>query len=312
MNNKKMLQIPINRYKKLPSWLQVILFCLLLLVFEILGSLLGSIALGILSVPVALRDPAIVKNWVSSLYFQLSLFTFMTLLVLFWVKVFERRPISSLGFIKEKWLIEIGKGWLAGTVLFSLSFALSYFLGGLTFERVDLSPATLAYVFSLIPFWFIQSGTEELLTRGWLLPNVYKRTNLAIAVAVSSSLFGLLHLANNNVTLLSIVSIILSGFLMALYMLKTDNIWGVAGLHAAWNFTQGNIFGVAVSGQPAGASILQFSVKSDAAEWLSGGSFGTEGSLLACVVLLCGIAFLAVSLKNENLSWFKNDSQEMS
>lgn len=310
MANKKMLQIPINRYEKLPSWLQVILFCFMLLVFEILGSLLGAVILGVLSAPVALLDPGFAKNWLSSLYFQLSLFAFVTILVLVWVKFFEKRSISSLGFIKEKWLIEIGKGWLAGTVLFSLSFVLSYFLGGLTFERVDLSPATLAYVFSLIPFWFVQSGTEELLTRGWLLPNVYKRTNLAIAVAVSSSLFGLLHLANNNVTILSIVSIILSGFLMALYMLKTDNIWGVAGLHAAWNFTQGNIFGVAVSGQSAGASILRFSVNSDAAEWISGGSFGTEGSLLACVVLLCGIAFLAVSLKNEKLNCCKNGEQE--
>lgn len=61
MANKKMLQIPINRYEKLPSWLQVILFCFMLLVFEILGSLLGAVILGVLSAPVALLDPAFAK-----------------------------------------------------------------------------------------------------------------------------------------------------------------------------------------------------------------------------------------------------------
>ena len=57
-----MLQIPINRYEKLPSWLQVILFCFMLLVFEILVSLLGAVILGVLSAPVALLDPAFAKN----------------------------------------------------------------------------------------------------------------------------------------------------------------------------------------------------------------------------------------------------------
>ena len=42
---------------------------------------------------------------------------------------------------------------------------------------------------------------------------------------------------------------------MALYMLKTDNIWGVAALHGAWNFAQGNLVGVAVSGQDLAVAI---------------------------------------------------------
>ena len=152
---------------------------------------------------------------------------------------------------------------------------------------------------STIPFWFIQGGTEELLTRGWLLPIINKRSNLAIAIAVSSSLFGLMHLANAHVTFLSILSIILSGVFMALYMLKTDNLWGVAGLHGAWNFTQGNIYGLAVSGKSTGFSFFRFAAKPESADWISGGAFGTEGSLFASLVLLAGILFLAWQLKKE-------------
>ena len=69
-----------------------------------------------------------------------------------------------------------------------------------------------------------------------------------------------------------LISIILVGVLMALYMLKTDNIWGVASLHGAWNFTQGNLVGVAVSGQNAGDSLLRFPTKSGVPDWLSGGA----------------------------------------
>lgn len=98
---------------------------------------------------------------------------------------------------------------------------------------MDFSLLIILYVLSLIPFWFIQSGTEELLTRGWLLPLLNRRFNLALAVGVSSGLFGLMHLLNAHVTFYSILCIILSGIVMTLYALKRDNIWGVSGLHVA-------------------------------------------------------------------------------
>ena len=72
-----------------------------------------------------------------------------------------------------------------------------------------------------------------------------------------------------HLTALSLISIVLVGVLMALYMLKTDNIWGVAALHGAWNFTQGNLVGVAVSGQNAGGTLLHFQARSGVPDWLS-------------------------------------------
>ena len=183
---------------------------------------------------------------------------------------------------------------------FSCSLGLSYLFGGVVLNRIDFSGNTLLFVLSTIPFWLIQGGTEELLTRAWLLPIINKRSNLALAIGISSTLFGIIHLGNNNVTVLSILSIILSGVFMALYMLKTDNIWGVAGLHGAWNFTQGTIFGVAVSGTTTGPSLFSFETKTGVAEWISGGSFGTEGSIMASIILLLGIIYLALQLKKEN------------
>lgn len=300
---KRILAHTTTRYEKLPAWLMIILACLMVEVFFFGGTMIGGIVLVIFSMPFVianLNNLDVVLQVFTHLYVQLGIFAFVALTLFAWVKWYEKRPILSLGFFKTNVLLEILKGWGVGMLIFSFAFGLSYLFGGLAFNRVDFSGGNLLFVLSTIPFWFIQGGTEELLTRAWLLPIINKRSNLAIAIGISSSLFGVMHLANNHVTVLSILSIILSGVFMALYMLKTDNIWGVAGLHGAWNFTQGNIFGVAVSGTTTGSSLLSFDIKPDAADWISGGAFGTEGSLMASIALLLGIAYLGYQLKKEN------------
>ncbi|AUC24317.1 CPBP family intramembrane glutamic endopeptidase [Streptococcus uberis] len=303
---KRILEMPTKRYQKLPAWLMILLACGMVQGFMLVGGLLaGMVFLLFILFMIILRagDTSILSHlssMMNGLYFQLACFAFFSLTVMAWVKWYERRPLLSLGFYKDKWFFEILKGWLIGTFLFALSVGLSYLLGGLAFKGFDFSPKTLCYVIGIIPLWFIQGGTEELLTRGWLLPLIAKRSHLATAIIISSSLFGMMHLANDHVTVLSVVSIILVGIFMALYMLKTDNIWGVAGIHGAWNFTQGNLCGLAVSGQASGPSILQFDSKVGAPEWLSGGAFGTEGSLVASLVLLFGILILAWRFKRED------------
>ena len=299
---KRILELETTRYNKWPAWLMIILACLLVEVFFFGGTFLGGIVLGILILPFLIMDTGGLGGAMailSSLHLELAIFILPALANFAWVKWFEKRPISSLGFFKKKWFLEIVKGWGVGMLIFSLAFLMSYLFGGLELHSLDFSAGTILYVLSTIPFWFIQGGTEELLTRGWLLPIINKRSNLAIAIAVSSSLFGLMHLANAHVTFLSILSIILSGVFMALYMLKTDNLWGVAGLHGAWNFAQGNIYGLAVSGKSTGFSFFRFAAKPESADWISGGAFGTEGSLFASIVLLAGILYLAWQLKKE-------------
>ena len=65
-------------------------------------------------------------------------------------------------------------------------------------------------------------------------------------------------MGNSGLTPLSLVNLFLFGVAMALYLLKTDTVCGVAGIHGAWNFAQGNLFGILVSGQPSGTSLMTF------------------------------------------------------
>lgn len=180
----------------------------------------------------------------------------------------------------------------------------SYQLVGTTF-----TPYTFGFVLLTIPFWLIQGGTEELVTRGWLLPVMAEKSNKIIAIVVSSSLFGLLHMFNSGFTMQSLIDLILFGVLETFYIIKTDNLWGAAGIHGAWNFAQGNIFGVLVSGSTTGSSLLQFTPGSGP-DWLTGGSFGAEGSIVCTLVMLVTILILAYQLRKSGKLFVKKPTEK--
>ena len=114
----------------------------------------------------------------------------------------------------------------------------------------------------------------------------------------SSLLFALLHLGNPDIGILPILNIALFGLFASLYLLWTDNVWGIIGLHAAWNFTQGNIYGFSVSGTGIDAAVLNFIPKTDSS-WLTGGAFGAEASIFSSLVLLVAVFFLLFKMKKE-------------
>ena len=281
-----------------PIWLAI----LISIVFIHVGEIFAGIIIGtVLAMVNPTADQAIVMEVFGhyGIFFQLGSFFFMSLLVFLWVKFIEKRPFSSLGFFKKGWLKELGRGFLIGAAQFSLVVALLLLTGTGSLELAELSLEPVLFILALIPFWILQGGTEELVTRGWLFPAVSTKSNIFIGILISSALFGALHLFNPGVSILSIVNIILDGIFACFLMLKYDNMWVLAGMHGAWNFVQGNIYGIQVSGQGASISILNYSSQSSV-DLLSGGAFGAEGSIFASIVLIGCIAYLYWSLKKEN------------
>ena len=296
--------VKLSRYIP-PIWLAILISIGFIQIGEILA-VIGMIPIGIvIGTVLAMVNPTADRATVMEvfghygIFFQLGSFFFMALLVFLWVKFREKRAFSSLGFFKEGWLKELGRGFLIGAVQFSLVVVLLLVTGtgSLKFGQVNLQ--SLIFVLAIIPFWILQGGTEELVTRGWLFPAVSAKSNIFIGILISSALFGALHLFNPGVTVLSIVNIILDGIFACFLMLKYDNMWVLAGMHGAWNFVQGNIYGIQVSGQGASTSILNYSSQSSV-DLLSGGAFGAEGSIFASIVLIGCIAYLYWSLKKEN------------
>ncbi len=225
------------------------------------------------------------------LYYELFSFVFILLLFIFWVKVIERNSLSTLGFVKKNWLKYLGWG-ISLSLLQMGVIALVYQVGGIgTFELNELSLEPILFILGLFPFWLLQGGTEEVATRGWLLTRIAARTNLPLAIGISSSLFGILHLGNAGVTFLSVLNIILDGVLAALLFIYTDSIWLVVAQHGTWNYVQGNLLGFQVSGTGADASIFSFTM-GDGPDWLTGGAFGAEGSIITTLVLLVSLVIV--------------------
>jgi len=69
-----------------------------------------------------------------------------------------------------------------------------------------------------------------------------------------------------------------AGLLLGAAYKYSGTLWLPIGIHWAWNFTQGNIFGFEVSGNDAGASFLKSTVSGP--DWLTGGAFGAEASVI--------------------------------
>ena len=225
------------------------------------------------------------------LYYELFSFVIILFLFIFWVKVIEKNALSSLGFVKRNWLKYLGWGILLSLLQMGV-IALVYQLGGIgSFELNELSLEPILFILGLFPFWLLQGGTEEVATRGWLLTRIAARTNLPLAIAISSSLFGILHMGNAGVTFLSVLNIILDGVLAGLFFIYTDSIWLVVAQHGTWNYVQGNLLGFQVSGTGADASIFSFTMGSGP-DWLTGGTFGAEGSIITTLVLLVSLVIV--------------------
>ena len=225
------------------------------------------------------------------LYFELFSFVIILILFIFWVKVVEKNPLSSLGFVKRNWLKYLGWGILLSLLQMGV-IAFVYQVSGIgSFELNELSLEPILFILGLFPFWLLQGGTEEVATRGWLLTRIAARANLPLAIAISSSLFGILHLGNSGVTFLSLLNIILDGVLAALLFIYTDSIWLVVAQHGTWNYVQGNLLGFQVSGTGADASIFSFTM-GDGPDWLTGGAFGAEGSIITTLVLFVSLVIV--------------------
>ena len=225
------------------------------------------------------------------LYYELFSFVIILFLFMFWVKVIEKNALSSLGFVKRNWLKYLAWGILLSLLQMGV-IALVYQVSGIgSFVLNELSLEPLLFILGLFPFWLLQGGTEEVATRGWLLTRIAAKTNLPLAIAISSSLFGILHMGNAGVTFLSVLNIILDGVLAGLLFIYTDSIWLVVAQHGTWNYVQGNLLGFQVSGTGADASIFSFTM-GDGPDWLTGGAFGAEGSIITTLVLLVSLVIV--------------------
>ena len=258
------------------------------------GSLIGSLA----TVPLflALRNIPLFSNNkdLLSLLITLFSFVFISLLVFFRVKVIEKRSLSSIGFNKNNWLKKYSLGFLIGLAMMSIIVLILLPFGYITIEKNPIQPVGVSAIASVLVIlfgWIIQGATEEIVTRGWLLNILSTKYNIGVGLLISSTLFGLMHLTNPNVNYIAVINIILVGLFYGLYVIKTNDLWAVCGMHSAWNFAQGNLFGFEVSGLDVSVGSL-IDLNLVGSDFVTGGIFGPEAGIIATFILLASIRIL--------------------
>lgn len=207
----------------------------------------------------------------------------LVLVAAYWayVRFWERRPARELSISGAG--AELLAGLLVGGLLFTCVVAILMVLGAYSLEAVGTFGDLRAVLVSMAPKLIAGALVEELLFRLVLLRLLERSFGAAWALAISSLLFGLAHLGNEGATpLIGILLGLELGLLFGAAYLLTRRIWMCAALHFAWNFVQGAVFSIAVSGH-TGESWLHGTLTGPA--WLTGGAFGAEGSVVA--VALC-------------------------
>jgi uncharacterized protein len=133
---------------------------------------------------------------------------------------------------------------------------------------------------------------EELISRGYILSVLRECWGWQWAIAATSVGFGMLHLANNGVTVQSIALVTLAGFFLAGVVYATKSLYAAWMAHFAWNWMMAAIFHTAVSGIPLEAPRYRYV---DAGpDWATGGVWGPEGGLPAGLGMAGGIVYLFV------------------
>ena len=217
------------------------------------------------------------------------LFAEIFLIVLYtgYCKFIEKRPLSSMGFTKRNMSSFYAKGIGWSAVLIGGAYLICVLTGACHFEGVSAQLVPGYVVFYLIGY-MIQGLAEEVICRGYLLVSLSRRNSVWYSVILSSGVFMAMHMSNEHVTVLAYINLFLCGLLFGLLFVESGSIWMVAALHSGWNFLQGNIFGISVSGTAKASSVFDSSF-SDDWSFMNGGDFGLEGGLAVSIVLAVGI-----------------------
>ncbi len=206
-------------------------------------------------------------------------------LVLLWVE--QRSPVE----LDVRRLGGLGWGLLLGAGLCILVVGILFTVG--SYRVVGVNPSYPIGP-ALISTGLVAAVAEEIVFRGVLLRLIEDALGTWSAIGLGGLVFGLMHLTNQNATVRGALAIALeAGLLLSALYVVTRSLWWCMGLHFAWNVLQGPVFGSAVSGSGAASGLLkaQFS----GPEWLTGGVFGIEASLVSVVLLTAlGVALLLV------------------
>ncbi|MBN1971484.1 MAG: hypothetical protein JW870_19120 [Candidatus Delongbacteria bacterium] len=212
----------------------------------------------------------------------------------FYTKIVEKR--KALEMNKDNAFME----WLIGFTisLFMVCSVVSVMLI-LGFYRIE---STNGILILLKNFTYFGMGafTQTLVFRLIIFKNVEEITGTWIAIIIGAAIFGFSHFFNENATVITSISLMISELLLLAAFMLTRRIWLVWGIHMGWNFFQAGVFGMPNSGITFKGFIKPII---NGPVWLTGGTFGIEASIVSFFInLIIGVVILYLAIKYNNIT----------
>jgi len=206
----------------------------------------------------------------------------------FLFKLYEKRKIDEIGtsYLGKNLLtgISLGFGLMTATIL------VIYISG--SYKVLALN--SIFYLLPALSMALSSAIIEEVLFRGILFRIIEEKLGSYLALCLSALIFGLMHLMNPNSSLLVAIGLsIQAGLLLGVLYMFSRNLWLPIGVHFAWNFTLGGVWGAPVSGMLLEKSLITSALKGN--ELVTGGAFGPEGSIQATVFCLLATSLFFIN-----------------
>lgn len=230
--------------------------------------------------------------------YGITMFVSFVISVLIMLKFIDKKELGYIGIKSLKYYYkDLILGLIIGAVLVTLNVILLLLTGDASFSseilNINVSNSLLKGFLILIVVGF----AEETLFRGYFIMTLQQMGKWWISILFSSIIFALLHGGlNDNVTYIGVVNILLAAILLGYMFIKTQSIWMPVGLHITWNYFQGYIFGVQVSGRALGEGLYTLNAKDTI---MTGGDFGLEGGLANTIVLVAALILMCIYFKKK-------------
>jgi uncharacterized protein len=221
----------------------------------------------------------------------------LTALVAGWLcgRWFEQLPFKALGAsFSSGWFSHLVLGLAVGGVSLTFAVGIAAALGDFRFEfNREVSPGSLleALVGSFVVM-AIAAAFEEAFFRGYMFQTLVRSGLAWLAIVLTAAFFGAVHLRNPAAGNISTVDTMIAGILFGVAYLKTRDLWFPFGIHLMWNWMQGSVFGIEVSGLTELSSVSIFKEIDKGPDWLTGGTYGIEGSIASTAALMITVLFI--------------------
>lgn len=223
-------------------------------------------------------------------------YIFSAIILLFFVKYFEKTTFDYFGFSKENNLVAFKVG--LGLAILSVVGVVGILLMSNNISLTLSKDLKIGIIIMLVILVFMQGFLEEIVFRGYLMTRLAAKKGKWIAILLSSIFYIVFRMSNPSVSKLDLINIFLISIVMSLLYWYFDNILVIAIFHAFWNCISGVVFGFNLSGIKLSDTIFTVEAISDK-QILIGGSYGIEGSIITTVffAILGLLVYMGLYLK---------------